>query len=546
MQWIWYSERDNHPYYQRSSADIMVISRILRYLKSNIEGGLISEILLLGSAAGSILWSIYFAVVTISIPYPIELREGASQVMTRFFLSGSNPFVLQNQPLAMNNYGLGYNLVVAPFAALLGNTLLVHRSVTFGFILLSAVTGFFAIHKLKRNIALGLAYAAFIMIGLINRGGIGAFPSAMGVFLFMMTVFIPFFKGFTPISLLLSSLFSIAAFYSKAYFVLGFGVVASYLFLFVSKKTGLLYSLYFFLFFVVSFFVVRFAFPLYFIDTIIGNISNTSRSAAHMYSQMKQLWLYFFPILLSSSLVLLSTKGHALTGAMDQPFNIQKWESPLINVSLDYFLYASVCSLLAFIFLLGPHIGSYLSYAYQLIIPVFFCWFFLNFNPQRKMGFLIVVLIVFNLFFWQKSVLPPQMLEQKASKEWSSLYSYIQPSANILNSSVITSAMIDSGLSPIDSGQTVYYYFVKPYPDSPLFGISYAALRSDGFEYIKFIDNSLAKQKFDLIFTTLEKGGTFYHMGLVEKFYMPITEIKVEMPQTDQQWTILIWKPIVK
>src|SRR6266496_3588052 len=138
MQWIWYSERDNHPYYQRSSADIMVISRILRYLKSNIEDGLVSEILLLGSAAGSILWSIYFAVVTISIPYPIELREGASQVMTRFFLSGSNPFVLQNQPLAMNNYGLGYNLVVAPFAALLGNTLLVHRSVTFGFILFSA------------------------------------------------------------------------------------------------------------------------------------------------------------------------------------------------------------------------------------------------------------------------------------------------------------------------------------------------------------------------------------------------------------------------
>lgn len=511
-----------------------------------MEGGLISEILLMGSAAVSILWSVYFAIVTISIPYPIELREGAAQVMIRFLLSRSNPFVLQNQPLAMNNYGLGYYLVVAPFAALLGNTLFVHRSVTFISILLSALTGFFAIYKLKRNIASGLACAAFILIGLITRGGIGAFPAAMSVFLFMMAVFIPFFKGFIPISLLLSILFSIAAFYSKAYFVLGFGIVASYLFLFVSKKTGLLYSLYFFLFFVVSFFVVRFAFPMYFIDTILGNISNTSRSTAHLFSQLKQLWLYFFPVLLASIIVLLSTKGRVLTGVMKQLPNNQRWKSPLINTSLDYFLYSSVCSLLAFIFLLGPHIGSYLSYAYQLIIPLFFCWFFLNFNPRGKTGFFIAALVVLNLFLWQNSVLPLQMLAQKDSKEWSSLYSYIQSPANILNSPVITSAMIDSGLNPIDSGQTSYYYFMKPYPDSPLTGISYATVRSDGIGYTKSIDNSITKQRFDLIFTTLEKSSTFYHMELVEKFYKPTAEIKVGMPQTDQQWTVLIWRPIVK
>jgi hypothetical protein len=239
-------------------------------------------------------------------------------------------------------------------------------------------------------------------------------------------------------------------------------------------------------------------------------------------------------------------KRGEFAGTMDQMFKIQSWESPLINVSLDYFLYLSVCSLLAFIFLLGPHIGSYLSYAYHLIIPMFFCWFFLNFNPQRIIGFLITVLVVSNLLVWQKSVLPLQMLEQKDSKEWSRLYSYVQSSANILNSPVITSAMIDAGLSPIDSGQTSYYYFVKPYPNNPLLGIPYATFRADGLEYIKFIDNAVAKQKFDLIFTTLEKSGTFYHMELVQKFYIPTAEIKVGMPQTDQQWTILIWKPIVK
>ncbi len=39
-----------------------------------------------------ILWVIYFIVVTISIPYQIEYREGAAPVMTEFFLKGRIPF----------------------------------------------------------------------------------------------------------------------------------------------------------------------------------------------------------------------------------------------------------------------------------------------------------------------------------------------------------------------------------------------------------------------------------------------------------------------
>src|SRR5688572_10993889 len=269
-----------------------------------MKGWVFSRHLLFWGALASILWSIFFAIVTISIPYPIELREGAAQVMTGFLLSRNNPFVLENQPLAMNNYGLGYNMVVAPFAVLFGNTLSVHRSITFIFILLSSLAGFTVIQKIKGDVAAASACAAFIMIGLIAQGGIGAFPSAMGTFLFLMTIVIPFLKGFSPTSLVFSILFSIAAFYTKAYFILGFGIVASYLFLFVSKKTGLTYSLLFLILFVISLFVVRLAFPLYFINTIIGNISNVERSSAHLLSQLIQLLFYFFPVLVSSLLLL--------------------------------------------------------------------------------------------------------------------------------------------------------------------------------------------------------------------------------------------------
>jgi hypothetical protein len=64
-------------------------------------------------------------------------------------------------------------------------------------------------------------------------------------------------------------------------------------------------------------------------------------------------------------------------------------------------------------------------------------------------------------------------------------------------------------------------------------------------KYIQFIDNSIEKQRFDLVFTTVEKS-TFYHTKLVEKFYAPVVEIKVNMPQSGQHWTVLIWRPLVK
>src|SRR5215211_6741226 len=322
-------------------------------VRSNTKGWLFSNILLFGGALISIGWSVYFAVVTISIPYQIEFREGAAQVMTSFLLSRNNPFILENQPLAMNNYGLGYNLIVLPFAFLFGNTLLVHRSVTFIFVLLSALAGFTVIQRVRGEIASASACAAFIMISLMARAGIGAFPSALGTFLFMMTIVIPFLKGFHRTSLLLSILFSIAAFYSKPYFVLGFGIVASYLFLFVSKKTGLFYSGFFFIMLASSLLAVRLALPLYFINTIIGNISNVEGSSAHLFSQLTQLLIYFSPILLA--LLLLMFESETSNRRIEARFDIRDWEQPLVGVPVDYLLYSSVCALLAFILFLGSH-----------------------------------------------------------------------------------------------------------------------------------------------------------------------------------------------
>lgn len=85
---------------------------------------------------------VVFASKTIFFPYPIEYREGASQVITQFLLEARNPFELSNLPLSMTNYGMEYNLIVLPLAALFGNTLIVHRIISNLFILLSSALCF--------------------------------------------------------------------------------------------------------------------------------------------------------------------------------------------------------------------------------------------------------------------------------------------------------------------------------------------------------------------------------------------------------------------
>jgi hypothetical protein len=84
-------------------------------------------------------WLSIYAITIITTPVPIEYREGAILLSTGYLLQGLNPYALANQPLSMNVYGLGYNLVVLPFAALMGNTLAIHRVISIICLVLSGM-----------------------------------------------------------------------------------------------------------------------------------------------------------------------------------------------------------------------------------------------------------------------------------------------------------------------------------------------------------------------------------------------------------------------
>lgn len=510
----------------------------------------VSRILLFIGAIGSMMWSVYFSVVTIFIPYQIEFREGTALVLSKILMGGGNPFSFENQPLGMNNYGLGYNLAVLPFAMLLGNTLVVHRTVTFSFILLAALVVFLSLNRSCKEPVLALACSAFVMTGLIANGGIGAFPSAMGTFLFYAAVLVPFARSFDRIGLCTSVLVTLASFYTKPYFILGFGIVASYLFLFVSKKRSAFFVAQFLFLFVISFLIVRSVFPLYFINTIVGNISNTYRTFEHLVEQLVLLLLYFYPALILALLVffirrLSKRERPSVSRERGTLFNFVVWDQPLVAYSGDYIFYSLVCSLLAFLFILGPHVGTSMSYAYQLVVPLFFYWLFQKISLDAKFANVIALVILFNLYIFGQKTISPDILRQEDPKKWMRLINTVASTTNILNSPVVTSNVVELGLNPVDSGQTNYFYAVEPYHEHALVGPSYDAFQSDGFEYVQFIDDSIKGQEFDLIMTT-DGEPSFYHESLLSEYYSIDSKIVVNMPQTNRTWKIFLWRPLPK
>jgi hypothetical protein len=118
----------------------------------------------------------------------------------------------------------------------------------------------------------------------------------------------------------------------------------------------------------------------------------------------------------------------------------------------------------------------------------------------------------------------------------------MQSSKNILNAPTVVSDVIALGLTPVDSGQTIFFYNVLPYPDTIFSNISYDQIRMDGFRFEKIINRQIEKQKFDLVITVKDKSS-FFDYDLVEKYYRQVSEITVIMPTVGEEWTMLVWKP---
>ncbi len=488
-------------------------------------------------------WLIYFAFVTISMPYQIEYREGAAQLLTQVLLRGGNPFSSAYQPLAFNNYGIVYNLVAFPFAAWFGNTLAVYRSINLLFILFSCALVAFTIIQVYGDRYFGFASGVFVGMALLSRGGLGAFPGALGEFLFLAAVLIPLLRRFDPSALILSAVLSVILYYTKPYFVLSFGIVATYVFVFVSKRKGLLYSFSFGVLFVLSYLFVRYYLKYYFIDTFIGNESNTKSSVAILTVQLVEWLREFYPAIVLGLLVLVLSAAAAWRPSALPRIDLRALDQPLVASSVSYFAFFFLVCFLAFCLILGQYSGGILTYLFQIVVIPFFLWLLQALQPRTRLALLAPGVLLFNMILFGLIWFQPALLEQKDSMAWARLFQYVDQSKNILNSPVIASEMVRIGLQPVDSGQTEYFYHVKPYPDDKLIGPNYDEVKAAGKQFKDSIHNSVTRGNYDAII--ISEGENFFVPSDIAQYYVRVDSLTVLMPQSSEQWNLEVWKPTV-
>jgi hypothetical protein len=491
-------------------------------------------------------WVIFFAVVTAWMPYPIEFREGAAPVMTQFLLEGRNPYALDNQPLGTYHYGIVYSAIVLPLAALFGNGLLVHRVVTILFILLCAGLVGWSIFRGNRRLSVAAACGLLVAMALATRGGVGAFPGSLGTFLFLAVLIIPFRRSFDWPGLLWSTLLSLAAFYTKPYFVLALAIVVAYTFLFVSKQRALHHVLISAAAFLLSFIVVRRVFPLYFVYVIFTSYLDAGPSAPHLLTQIIRLNQEFFPTIALGFLILLALwkSRSRITGTSGRlpAAGFRRPAEPLLAERMDYFGLAAAGSVLAFLLILGPHTGQFMTYAYQLVLPPLLIWLGLRLNLQGRMRWAIAPVLVLNLVWFGVVRLNPALLDLQHHRDWARLYRLIDHSQNILNSPVLVGEMIKDGKWPVDSGQSEYYYILtREYAAlGTLLGPDYEELHARGREYLDSIMASLRHGEYDLVALPIR-----YEIGIEEAMgsnYVKIRDLELDMPQTSEYWPVSIWK----
>ncbi len=496
----------------------------------------------------SFLWSGYFMYRVIHIPHQITTLEGTASVHTWYFLRGGNPYSLENQPIGITLYGMMYNLIVLPFAALFGNTLMVHRTVNFVFILLSSFMFFYVIYRNRRNIFLALTCSAFVMIslaGVQGLGGISAYPAPTGAFFFFAAIFAPFLFSFDTKSLVFSILLTLAGFYTKPYFLLSFGIVASYVFLFVSPKKGLIYSLAFFIVSLFSILVIKHIFPFYFVGVIWANVSQATRALEHLLNQLRSLITTFLPLLIII-LMAFVVHGRINGGGINlikksYRINISRWNEPVFGYSPGYIFYTFGVSLLAFTTILGWHGPNPLGYAYQLVVPSFICWVFSRLIIESKTNLLAALLIIVNLFTWEKTVMAPKYLEERSQSEWTKLFGYLDGAKSIIHPPIMVTDVMDMGFAPMDSGQTIIFYTIQPYPDTILTDIPYKRIRRDGYGFTTGINRRIENYRYDVIITEKDEAK-FFSPWILEQNYTLVDEIVIDLNIGGVQ-VVQIWKP---
>jgi hypothetical protein len=433
-------------------------------------------------------------VKTITFLFPNEYREGHIYSTTVLLLKGINPYSLDTYPIYCNSYGILFNLIVFPFAYLFGNSLVLHRLVNACFIFATIFIVYRDYIHQKRFRVFNFILILVLYAGLIYSSNSVVRPDGLGIFLYVLTIVTPLRFNFSYKSIFFSMLFSIFAFYTKPYYLLGWIVITFYSFFFVNMKKTILCNFFFLIVFIVVGFIVNIIFPLYFYETIFI-FSSFFGPINYSFKQIIDFYYLILPISVFFFILIVYLKKVNFLNLIRNPYGF-------LSVIILFFL----------IYPLGLNNGAYLTYHLQLLLPLL-CLFLLSvddsiLNELKQNEILLVVMT----FFLLKDVDLTPSFNNKDKTEWQDLSLYLKNKEKVLGGPALSTIMLDDNKLIYDNGNTPFVIgFRNNTLSNYLFGMDSLIVNKKNIHF-NDLEKKINSKFFDAIILNSEWDGYYYNM----------------------------------
>ncbi|MFT5170105.1 MAG: hypothetical protein ACI8Q2_000723, partial [Candidatus Omnitrophota bacterium] len=376
-----------------------------------------------------------------------------------------------------------------------------------------------------------------------NTSTATAGPHSMGEFLFLLSIFIPIWYKFSYRSLSCALIVSLLAFYTKAYFVIGFPLLAIYLFLFRSKLKGVIAGTSFLIILILSSWIVFNIYDCYFTNAFFTHMNIAQNSDEHAPNQFKA----YIPItkellIILFSVLLINLKLLSKTIKKNKPnlsFSFLKMNTPLINLPVDFISFMLISTTLLVYFKLGRASGSWLAYLFQLISPFIILTIIKLIEKTPKTYYIWIGLILWHITFLSTTRFPDL---NNSISNWDKIEKRIEPFNDVFNTPAVVSILLDQNKEFYDNGFTEFSRngIVRK-------SIFRGKLHNDMdvlYENIKFdkqLSDKFKEKKFDLLVIT-ENWAPLVPANIT-KYYKYIDSIQAPMPHSNQTWKVTFWLP---
>lgn len=490
----------------------------------------------------------------ISFPYQLEYREGATPLFTQFMIDGGSIYELGAQPVHVNVYGIGYNLLVYPFAKLFGVTIQLHRVVSAVAIAATCLLVFYA--SLRNGSQRLLAFTAAVLLYIELQYYVIplARPDAVGLLLYVLTIFIPAWRRFSMPSLAFSLLLAALALMTKLYFVFGLLIVIAHVYLFESQRKGLVLFAVAVVAFTALSLTVSTSFGTYVHDVLMTQQSHRTYSIQHMMLQWQEFLLWHVEWLVIAAIVLVTVIWKGVTARFLRSASINRINplaiEPLFRNGLSIYATALGLGVAAIVYPLGGHGGNWMVYLIQLVTPFFLivlsslltnvaCNRYTEFH---KVG-LLVVLLGFSMLARNLHSMPRPPDAQTASV-YRVLEGYLMKHESAYVSPALVWSARVNGHEIYNSGQTEYFFTPVDLTDNKVPEIvrqSHIRFRD---HYLNLMDR-IRKGQFDLLI--LETGSSRSMNPLLpgvipDDYILASNGVLLDMPHSRQQISLGIWR----